>query len=38
MTRASWITLLATVVLSSFAGAAQNSGKAWWLCWMLVKS
>src|SRR5262249_7519390 len=30
MTRASWITLLATVVLSSFAGATQNSGKVWW--------
>ncbi len=30
MTRASWITLLATVVLSSFAGAAQNVGKVWW--------
>src|SRR5215475_386198 len=30
MTRASWITLLAIVLLSSFAGAAQNSGKVWW--------
>src|SRR5215813_870264 len=30
MTRASLITLLATVVLSSFAGAAQNSSKVWW--------
>src|SRR5262245_18435942 len=30
MTRASLITLLATVVLSSFSGAAQNSGKVWW--------
>src|SRR5712692_5106888 len=30
MTRASWITLLATVVLSSFAGAAENGGKVWW--------
>ena len=30
MTRASWITLLAIVALSSFAGAAQKSGKVWW--------
>src|SRR5438309_11442781 len=30
MTRASWITLLATVILSSFAGATQNGGKVWW--------
>ena len=30
MTRAYCITLLAIVVLSSFAGAAQNSGKVWW--------
>ena len=30
MRRASWITFLVTVVLSSFAGAAQNSGKVWW--------
>src|SRR5262245_18071759 len=30
MTRTSLIILLATVVLSSFAGAAQNRGKAWW--------
>src|SRR5215475_6545081 len=30
MTRASLITLLATVVLSSIAGSAQNSGKPWW--------
>src|SRR5437867_4235973 len=30
MTRASLITLLATFVLSSFAGATQNSGKVWW--------
>ena len=29
MTRTSWITLLATVVLSSLAGAAEN-GKVWW--------
>ena len=30
MTQAAWIALLATVVLSSFAGAAENGGKAWW--------
>ena len=30
MTPAPWITLLATVVLSSFAGSAQNVGKLWW--------
>src|SRR4029453_79448 len=30
MTRAFWITLLATVVLSSFAVAAQQGGKVWW--------
>ena len=30
MTRASWITLLATVVLSSFAGAAEKGGNVWW--------
>ncbi|HEV2667824.1 MAG TPA: PQQ-binding-like beta-propeller repeat protein [Blastocatellia bacterium] len=30
MTRASWITLLAIVVLSNFAVAAQQSGKGWW--------
>lgn len=30
MTRASWITLLATAVLLSFVGAAQNRGKVWW--------
>src|SRR5687767_3838270 len=34
MTRRSWIGFLATVFLSSLAGAAQNidksSGKAWW--------
>src|SRR5437870_7764163 len=30
MTRASWSTLLVTVVLSSFAGAAEKSGKVWW--------
>src|SRR4030095_12940910 len=30
MKRASWIALLAIVFLSSFAGEAQNSGKAWW--------
>jgi hypothetical protein len=30
MTRASWITLLATVVLSNFAVAAQQGGKVWW--------
>ena len=29
-TRVSWITLLAAVVLSSFGGAAQKSGKLWW--------
>src|SRR5215831_3173675 len=30
MTRASLIILLVTVILSTFAGATQNSGKAWW--------
>jgi hypothetical protein len=30
MRQAYWITLLATVVLSSFAGATQNDGKVWW--------
>jgi outer membrane protein assembly factor BamB len=30
MKRASWITLLAAVVLSSFAGAAANGDKVWW--------
>jgi outer membrane protein assembly factor BamB len=30
MTRAPWITLLASVMLSVFAGAAENGGKAWW--------
>src|SRR4026208_276302 len=30
MTRASWITLLAIVVLSSFAGSTQNVDKRWW--------
>ena len=30
MRRASWITLLATVVLSSVAVAAQQGGKVWW--------
>src|SRR5437867_5959575 len=30
MTRASWSTLLVTVVLSSFAGATEKSGKVWW--------
>jgi outer membrane protein assembly factor BamB len=30
MTRSLWITFLATVALSSFAGGADNSGKAWW--------
>ena len=30
MTRTSWITVLATVVVSSFAGAAEKGGKAWW--------
>ena len=30
MTRTSWITLLAIVVLSNFAVAAQESGKVWW--------
>jgi outer membrane protein assembly factor BamB len=29
-TRLSWITLLAAVALSSFAGAAQKSAKVWW--------
>jgi outer membrane protein assembly factor BamB len=28
--RASWITLLATIVLSSFTGSAQNVDKEWW--------
>jgi hypothetical protein len=33
MKRVSWITLLATVVLSSFTftGAAQQGGKVWWV-------
>jgi len=30
MTRTSWITLLAVVVLSKFAVVAQESGKVWW--------
>jgi outer membrane protein assembly factor BamB len=30
MIQASWITLLATIILSNFAGATQNSGKVWW--------
>ncbi len=30
MARTSWITVLATVALSSFAGAAQNVGRVWW--------
>ncbi len=30
MTRASWITLVASVVLSSFAGVATNGGEVWW--------
>ena len=30
MKRVCWITLLATAVLSSFSGAAENSGKLWW--------
>jgi outer membrane protein assembly factor BamB len=30
MTRASLITLLATVILSSFTGATENGGKVWW--------
>src|SRR5215211_1325884 len=30
MTRASRITLLATVVLSSFTAAAQDGGRVWW--------
>src|SRR5262245_39026488 len=30
MTRASLIILLVTAILSTFAGATQNSGKAWW--------
>jgi outer membrane protein assembly factor BamB len=30
MIRVSWITLVATIILSSFAGAEQNSGKVWW--------
>src|SRR6476469_2172351 len=30
MRRASWITLLATVVLSSVAAGQEKSGKVWW--------
>jgi len=30
MARTSWITLLAAVVLSSFAAVAENGGKVWW--------
>jgi outer membrane protein assembly factor BamB len=30
MTQASWITLLATLVLSVFADAMQTAGKVWW--------
>src|SRR5690348_7605633 len=30
MIRASWIPLLATIILSSFAAATQNRGKVWW--------
>ena len=30
MTRTFWITLLAAVVLSSFAGAPESGGKVWW--------
>src|SRR5207249_12068788 len=30
MTRTSWIALLASVVLTGFAGAAENGGKVWW--------
>jgi hypothetical protein len=30
VTRASWITVLTTVILSSFAGATQSRGKVWW--------
>src|SRR5215470_3799089 len=30
MIQTSWITLLATIILSNFAGATQNSGKTWW--------
>src|SRR5262245_30160586 len=30
MTRASLIILLVTAILSTYAGATQNSGKAWW--------
>jgi outer membrane protein assembly factor BamB len=30
MTRASLLILLVTVILSTFAGATQNGGKAWW--------
>src|SRR5215467_5755015 len=30
MIRASWITHLATIILSGLAGSAQNSGKVWW--------
>jgi outer membrane protein assembly factor BamB len=30
MMQASWITLLSTIILSSFAGATQDSGKLWW--------
>jgi outer membrane protein assembly factor BamB len=30
MRRASWVTLLATVILGGLAGATQNDGKPWW--------
>jgi outer membrane protein assembly factor BamB len=30
MIQSSWITLLSTIILSSFAGATENSGKVWW--------
>ncbi len=30
MTRASWIALLSTIVLSRLVGAAKNASKAWW--------
>src|SRR6516164_5067037 len=30
MIRSFWVTLLATISLSSFAGATQNSGQVWW--------
>jgi hypothetical protein len=30
MIRAYWITLLATIILSSFVGATENTVKVWW--------